>query len=304
MLLKQFPIFALLAGISLLLVPASDCFNSATLFAQEKGGPKKFINLTSVTPKLDKKTGLWEIKVKGKATSVPANCQIAFGLRYGMNAVDEFIVTLKASKRIDETFTSARLKGFADGMLLSATIKLGSQTEKVQKALLKNTSTFPSSNGRNSWRNIFPQGINLGSAEQISQAAAKSKEYFEKDVKTLIALVGSFKGYEMADEAASKKWLNKNIWADVLKIQNAVKSKGKSLSYIKLSADLQRLEKLAQAVARQIADKIKKACQANKWNLKGFSAPKGVVYKNGKSPTPKSLFKMAKRIASSQGFSL
>ena len=263
--MKTFPIALLLA----LLLCGSGTF------AQEDSGPPKppptFVELTSV--QVNKVKDVWQLRLVGKATDLPAKSVIGFEIRWRTNIVYAFQVALDSSRRIDQRIDLKGLDGAISGLQLRSEIRPRSQPREVQIAIEKDPKKYPVETApwkQSFWKNKF----DLGNAADIKKATNSAKDFFRTQIGEVLKIQRTFedgrnaatdgtrfqKGGEF-DPKSWKSYCKKDIRDPIRSIQGKMKVRGKVLSMLPHSRDMKYLVEIVNAVAKRTYDRSRSLYQ-------------------------------------------
>ena len=220
---------------------------------------KPLIEMNSAKPSPKGKG--WQVKFAGAAPKLPAGTVIKFSLCWRTKRLSEFELTLKGSRRFNETQVFENLQGFAKNVFLRAEIDFFRQPREVKEAMEKDSDTFDLE--RNPWSvRFYEQRFNLGSDTDIEKQKETAKAWFRDRLKETLAAEKLFTTRRKAVEAGSafqkggsfdseawQKFLEAEIREPLRKSQEEIRKGAKTFLILPHQRDLSYLEEISGAVA-------------------------------------------------------
>ena len=253
----------------LLLMSLLALFQGEVLLAQDDSGPPKpaptFIELITVQTSMKK--DVWQLRVVGKAPTLPAKSVIGFEIRWRTTIVYSFNVELDGTRRIDQMIELKGLKGCISNLQLRSEIRPQSQPREVQLAMEANPKMYPLETApwkQSFWKNKF----DLGSAREIDKARLEAQEFFLKKIKDGLKYQRIFEDarsaslestrFQQGGKFDPKSWQSfctKDVRDPIRKLQTEMKEASRSLTILPHSRDMKYLGEIINAIAKRSYDR-------------------------------------------------
>ncbi|MDE0961164.1 MAG: hypothetical protein OSB09_10315 [Planctomycetota bacterium] len=251
---------------SLLFLPF---FPGLVLLAQDDSGPPKppptFIEL--ITVQTSQKKDVWQMRLVGKAPTLPAKTIIGFEIRWRSSIVYSFSVELDGTRRIDQVIELKGLMGSISNLQLRSEIRPQSQPREVQLAMEKKPAMYPV--GTAPWKQSFWKNkFDLGSTSEIEKARVQAQKFFLKKVKDGLKFQRIFEDgrnaaldvtrFQQGGKFDPKSWQSfctKEVRDPMRKLQAEMKVEAKTLTMLPHLRDMKYLVEIINAIAKRSFDR-------------------------------------------------
>lgn len=208
-------------------------FGVDSVHAQGESGPKTYVSIRSIEPKLEGKN--WVLTVSGKNELVPSDVKVGFRILFRSATIQEFSMTAgNPGSLFEEKFTLKDMPVTTELFTLATVIELDEQRGSAKRKITSDEEKFPP--GLNPWTQYhFDHRFKLVDPAQIAAEAEFVRKFYIGHLTTMARLrsevEANAKKVAAGEEFVSKdgkfeeekwrKWMDKDVIPELKKTQAA-----------------------------------------------------------------------------------